>query len=110
MWGLTYRAATRDLPSARLEGETCQLPKMGRAAGSRNLYLSARSSEEAHDGSGQDRADGHVLNGLTARDAFSLLVGCILTVLDEAPSNEEGQQLLDNCVNLLKTYWVGLKH
>jgi hypothetical protein len=28
-----------------------------------------------------------VLNGLTARDALYLLVGCMLTVLDEAPSD-----------------------
>ena len=51
-----------------------------------------------------------VLNGLTARDAICLLVGCMLTVLDEAPSDEERQQSLDNRVNLLKTYWVDLKH
>ena len=49
----------------------------------------------------------NVLNGLTA---LCLLVGCMLTVLDEAPSDEERQQSLDNCVNLLKTYWVDLKH
>ena len=30
-----------------------------------------------------------VLNGLTARDALCLLVGCMLTVLDEAPSDKE---------------------
>jgi hypothetical protein len=38
-----------------------------------------------------------VLNGLTARDALCLLVGCMLTVLDEAPSDKERQQSLDNC-------------
>jgi hypothetical protein len=38
-----------------------------------------------------------VLNGLTARDALSLLVGCMLTVLDEAPSDEERRQSLDGC-------------
>jgi hypothetical protein len=43
-----------------------------------------------------------VLNGLTARDALCLLVGCMLTVLDEAPSDEERQQSLDNCIDLLK--------
>ena len=52
----------------------------------------------------------NVLNGLTARDALCLLVGCMLTALDEAPSDEERQQSLDNCVNLLQTYWVDLKH
>jgi hypothetical protein len=30
-----------------------------------------------------------VLNGLTPRDAVCLLVGCMLAVLDEAPSCEE---------------------
>jgi hypothetical protein len=43
-----------------------------------------------------------VLNGLTARDALCLLVGCILTVLDEAPSEEERQQSLERCIDLLK--------
>jgi hypothetical protein len=43
-----------------------------------------------------------VLNGLTARDALCLLVGCMLTALDEAPSEEERQQSLDNCIELLK--------
>jgi hypothetical protein len=43
-----------------------------------------------------------VLNGLTARDALCLLVGCMLTVLDEAPSYEERQQSLDGCIDLLK--------
>jgi hypothetical protein len=43
-----------------------------------------------------------VLNGLTARDALCLLVGCMLTVLDEAPSDEDRQQSLDNCIDLLK--------
>ena len=43
-----------------------------------------------------------VLNGLTARDALCLLVGFILTVLDEAPSDEERQQSLDDCIKLLK--------
>ena len=52
----------------------------------------------------------NVLNGLTARDALRLLVGCILTVLDEAPNDEERQQSLDGCIDLLKTYWVDLKH
>jgi hypothetical protein len=31
----------------------------------------------------------NVLNGLTACDALCLLVGCMLTVLDEAPSDED---------------------
>jgi hypothetical protein len=35
-----------------------------------------------------------MLNGLAARDALCLLVGCMLTVLDEAPSDEECQQSL----------------
>jgi len=43
-----------------------------------------------------------VLNGLTARDALCLLVGRLLTVLDEAPSDEERQQSLDGCIDLLK--------
>jgi hypothetical protein len=43
-----------------------------------------------------------VLSGLTARDALCLLVGCILTVLDQAPSDEERQQSLDGCIDLLK--------
>ena len=43
-----------------------------------------------------------VLNGLTARDALCLLVGCMLTVLDEAPSDEERQKSLDGCIDLLK--------
>jgi hypothetical protein len=43
-----------------------------------------------------------VLNGLTAREALCLLVGCILTVLDQAPSDEERQQSLDGCIDLLK--------
>jgi hypothetical protein len=46
-----------------------------------------------------------VLNGLTARD----VVGCMLTVFDEAPSDEERQQSLDNCIDLLKGVPVGLK-
>ena len=33
-----------------------------------------------------------VLNGLIARDALSLLVSCILTILDEAPSDWKRQQ------------------
>jgi len=40
-----------------------------------------------------------VLNGLTARDALCLLVGCMLTVLDEAPSDEERRQSLDGCID-----------
>jgi hypothetical protein len=43
-----------------------------------------------------------VLNGLSARDALCLLVDCMLTILDEAPSDEERQQSLDNCIDLLK--------
>jgi hypothetical protein len=42
-----------------------------------------------------------VLNGLAARDALCLLVGCMLTVLDEAPSNDERQRSLDGCIDLL---------
>jgi hypothetical protein len=44
----------------------------------------------------------NVLNGLTARDALCLLVGCMLTVLDEVPSHAERQQSLDNCIDLLR--------
>ena len=44
----------------------------------------------------------NVLNGLTARDALCILVGCMLAVLDEAPSDEERQQSLDGCVELLR--------
>jgi hypothetical protein len=44
----------------------------------------------------------NVLNGLTARDALCLLVGCILAVLDEAPSYEERRQPLEGCIDLLK--------
>jgi hypothetical protein len=51
-----------------------------------------------------------VLNGLTDRDALCLLVGCILTILDEAPSDEERQHLLDNFIDLLKRVPIGLKH
>jgi hypothetical protein len=43
-----------------------------------------------------------VLNGLSARDALCPWVGCMLTVLDEAPSEEERQQSLDGCIDLLK--------
>jgi hypothetical protein len=43
-----------------------------------------------------------VLNGLTARDALCLLVGCLLTVLDEAPSDEERRQSIARCIDLLK--------
>jgi hypothetical protein len=49
-----------------------------------------------------------VLNGLTARDALCLLVGCMLTVLDEAPSDEERQKSLDACIELLKGVQVGV--
>jgi hypothetical protein len=51
-----------------------------------------------------------VLNGLTARDALCLLVGCMLTVLDEGPSDEERQQSLGRCIDLLKGAPVGLTH
>jgi hypothetical protein len=44
-----------------------------------------------------------VLNALTARDALCLLIGYMLTVLDEAPSDEERQQSLDNCIDLLES-------
>ena len=49
-----------------------------------------------------------VLNELTARDALSPLVGCMLTVLDEAPSDKERRLSLDNCIDLLKGVPVGL--
>ena len=51
-----------------------------------------------------------VLNGLTARDALCLLVGCMLTVLNGVPSDEEREQSLDNCIDLLKSIPVGLAH
>jgi hypothetical protein len=51
-----------------------------------------------------------VLNGLTARDALCLLVGCLLTVLDQAPSDEERQQSLNNCIDLLKRIPVDSTH
>jgi hypothetical protein len=44
----------------------------------------------------------NVLNGLTARDALCPLVGRMLTVLDEAPSDEERQQSLDSCIDLVR--------
>jgi hypothetical protein len=50
-----------------------------------------------------------VLNALTARDALCLLVGYMLTVSDEAPSNAEREQSLDSCIDLLKGVPVGLK-
>jgi hypothetical protein len=50
-----------------------------------------------------------VLNGLAAGGALCLLVGCMLAVLDEAPSAEERQQSLDNCIDPLKGVPVGLK-
>ena len=51
-----------------------------------------------------------VLNGLTARDALCLLVGCMLTVLDEAPSDEERQRSLDGGIDLLRRVLVGSTH
>jgi hypothetical protein len=39
-----------------------------------------------------------VLNGLTARDALCLLVGCMQAVLDEAPTDEERQQSLEGAL------------
>ena len=49
------------------------------------------------------------LNALTARDALCLLVGYMLTVSDEAPTDAEHEQSLDNCIDLLKGVPVGLK-
>ena len=40
-----------------------------------------------------------VFNRLIARDALSLMVSCILTILDEAPSDWERQQSLDGCID-----------
>jgi hypothetical protein len=51
-----------------------------------------------------------VLNGLAARDALCLMVRCMLTVLDAAPSDEERQQSLDNCIDLLKGAPAGSPH
>jgi hypothetical protein len=50
------------------------------------------------------------LNELTARGGLCLLVGCMLTVLDEAPSDEDRQQSLDSCIDLLKRAPVALTH
>jgi hypothetical protein len=44
----------------------------------------------------------NVLNGLTARDALCLLVGCMQAVLDEAPSDEERQQSLEGRMDALR--------
>ena len=44
----------------------------------------------------------NVVNGLTAHDALCVLVGSMLAVLDEAPSDEERQQSLDSCIDLLR--------
>jgi hypothetical protein len=49
----------------------------------------------------------NVLNGLTTRNALCLLVGCMLTVLDGAPSDEERQQSLHGFIDLLKRVPVG---
>ena len=51
-----------------------------------------------------------VLNGLTARDALCLLVGAMLTVLDEAPSDAERQQSLGGCIDLRMRAPVGSRH
>jgi hypothetical protein len=59
----------------------------------------ARDLKEPHDGSEEGCADSRGAERLTARDALCLLVGCMLTVLDEAPSDEERQQSLDNCID-----------
>ena len=48
-----------------------------------------------------------VLNGLTARAGLGLLVGCMLTILDEVPSDKERQQSLDNCIDLLEGVSIG---
>jgi hypothetical protein len=45
----------------------------------------------------------NVLNGLTARDALCMLVGCMLAVFMR-------QQSLDNCIDLLKGLPVGWAH
>jgi hypothetical protein len=55
------------------------------------------------------RADGRGIERLTAHDALCLLVGCMLTVLEEAPSDEERQRSLDGCIDLLKGVSTGLK-
>ena len=44
----------------------------------------------------------NVLSGLTPRDALCVLVGCMLTVLDEAPNDEERQQSQHDCIDLLR--------
>ena len=65
---------------------------------------------EPHDGSGQGRAHGQCAERAHAHDALCMLVGCMLAVLDEAPSDEERQQSLDNCIDLLKGFPVGSTH
>jgi hypothetical protein len=50
------------------------------------------------------------LNGLTVCDALCLLVGYMLTILVEAPSDEERQRSLDGCIDLLKGVPVGSSH
>jgi hypothetical protein len=54
-----------------------------------------------HDGPSQGRTDGGGVKRAHGH-ALCLLVGCVLTVLDEAPSNEERQQSLDGCIDLLR--------
>ena len=46
--------------------------------------------------------DGQCAERAHPRDALCLLVGCMLAVLDEAPSYEERQQSLEGCIDLLK--------
>jgi hypothetical protein len=57
---------------------------------------------EPHYGSGQGRTDGRCAERAHCRDGLCLLVGCMLTVVDEAPSVEERQQSLDGCIDLLR--------
>jgi hypothetical protein len=57
-----------------------------------------------HDGLGQSCRWVDVSNGLSARDALCVLVGCLLIVLDEAASNEERQQSPYGRIDLLRCY------
>jgi hypothetical protein len=58
------------------------------------------NAAESGERSGADIRQEH-LDERNAQE-ISLLVGCTLTVLDEAPSDEERQQSLESCIGLLR--------
>jgi hypothetical protein len=62
----------------------------------------AKRLQGLHNGFGQGRADGRDVERTHARDVLCLLIGRKLTVLDQAPSDEERQQSPDGCIDLLK--------